>query len=185
MVGLGNPGAGYAKTRHNVGFKVVDDLAEHCAIEVGRFKFNTRYGRGRIETIEVILAKPMAYMNRSGPPTRQLADYFKVSPEAMIVIHDDIDLALGRLKIKKKGGHGGHNGVKSMIAAFGGGDFVRLRIGVGRSETEVDVTDHVLGEFSAQESKLISQIIPRAREAVVTILSKGTKIGMNLYNQKM
>ena len=183
--GLGNPGGAYKNTRHNVGFMVVDEISETFNIPLDKKKFNTVYGRGCIDDIDVLLAKPLAFMNRSGPPIQQLANYFRIQCEDMLVVHDDIDLAFGRLKIKEKGGHGGHNGIRSLIDTLGGGDFVRLRVGVGRSEAEVNVTDHVLGRFSVAERKLLNQIIKRARDAVVTVLCKGTKIGMNLFNSKI
>jgi len=185
VVGLGNPGAAYKKTRHNVGFMVVDEISETSNIPLDKKKFNTIYGRGCIEDVDVLLAKPLAFMNRSGPPIQQLANYFRIQCEDMLVVHDDIDLAFGRLKIKEKGGHGGHNGLRSLIDTLGGGDFVRLRIGVGRSEAEVSVTDHVLGRFSVAEIKMLNQTIKRARDAVVTVLCKGTKIGMNVFNRKI
>jgi PTH1 family peptidyl-tRNA hydrolase len=184
VAGLGNPGSTYETTRHNTGFMVVDKVAATFGILLEKRKFNTRFGRGSIESIEVILAKPMDFMNNSGPPVKKLADYFKISREDMLVIHDDIDLALGRLKIKEKGGHGGHKGVKSLMDAFGEGNFVRLRIGVGRSEAAVSVTDYVLGCFSLAETKLLDQILTRARDAVVTILSRSVKDGMNRFNDK-
>jgi PTH1 family peptidyl-tRNA hydrolase len=111
-----------------------------------------------------------------------LAHFFRIPSKEMVVIHDDIDLVFGRLKIKEKGGHGGHNGVRSLIDALGAGDFVRLRIGIGRSEIGSDVVDHVLGRFSAQEKTALADVITRARDAVVTILCKGTKEGMNRFN---
>jgi PTH1 family peptidyl-tRNA hydrolase len=126
----------------------------------------------------------MAFMNRSGPPVQKLAHYYQIQCEDMLVIHDDIDLAYGRLKIKEKGGHGGHNGIRSLMDAFGGGDFVRLRIGVGRSEFGQSVTNHVLGRFSAQHAEFLNRIISAGRDAVVTVLCKGTKAGMNLFNRK-
>ena len=184
VVGLGNPGSAYEMTRHNTGFMVVDKVAATFAISIEKRKFNTHFGRGFIENIEVILAKPMAFMNNCGPPVKKLADYFKISREDMLVIHDDIDLDLGRLKIKEKGGHGGHKGVKSLMAVFGGGDFVRLRIGVGRSQTAASVTDHVLGCYSEEETKLLDPILTRARDAVVTTLSMGVRDGMNRFNDK-
>ena len=180
---MGNPGAEYTDTRHNVGFMVVDTLAEAHRIAVDRRKFNVVYGRGRIGGVEVLLAKPQAFMNRSGPPLRQLAEYFRIQREAMIVIHDDIDLAFERLKIKEKGGDGGHKGIKSLIEAFGGDQFVRLRVGVGRSETGGDVVGHVLGKFNPDELSLLDKFLQRAAEAIETILCKGTKEGMNRYNQ--
>ncbi len=184
VVGLGNPGTAYQKTRHNVGFMVADKLAAEFGFTFGKRRFDTVFERGLIESAEVILAKPMAFMNRSGPPVKRLTDFYKLSTDAVLVVHDDIDLAFGRLKIKEKGGHGGHNGIRSLIHAFGGGDFVRLRIGVGRSEAGISVTDHVLGRFTNQENKLLDQIITKARDAVVTILCQGTKVGMTNFNSK-
>ena len=184
IVGLGNPGDAYAKTRHNSGFMVVDHIANTYSIPFQRKKFDATFGRGVIEGIAVILVKPLAYMNRSGFPVRSIADYFKISLRDMLVIHDDIDLEFGRLKIKQKGGDGGHKGLKSMIDAFGGRDFTRLRIGIGRADPNISVTDHVLGAFNAQETEILKQIMERAQETVVTILSKGTSEGMNRFNDK-
>ena len=185
IVGLGNPGASYAKTRHNAGFMVVDKLAMDFEFSFDKRKFETVYGRGVIEQSRAVVTKPMAFMNRSGAPLKKLADFFKITSEDMLVIHDDIDLAFGRLKIKEKGGHGGHNGIRSLIDAFGGGDFARLRIGIGRSEPESGVTGHVLGRFNTAETEQLDQIITRARDAVVTILCRGAKVGMNNFNQKL
>jgi PTH1 family peptidyl-tRNA hydrolase len=185
VVGLGNPGPRYAATRHNIGFRVLDRLAAEFAIAVSREKFTAMFGRGRIEDVDVVLAKPLAFMNRSGPSVRSLAEFFRISSQDLLVIHDDIDLDYGRLKIKEKGGHGGHNGVRSLIDAFGGGGFSRLRLGIGRSETgEQPVADYVLDHFTRDEAAELPRIIERARDAVVTILCKGTKIGMNQFNTK-
>lgn len=185
MAGLGNPGLRYAHTRHNVGFMVIDALADRYAITVQRSKFNVIYGRGTIEGVDVLLAKPQAFMNRSGPPLRQLADYFRIQREAVVIIHDDIDLAFDRLKIKEKGGDGGHKGIRSLIQAFGGDQFARLRVGIGRSQTKADVIDHVLGQFNHDEQSALEDTLQRATEAIATILSKGTKEGMNRYNQSL
>ncbi len=184
VAGLGNPGNGYKSTRHNAGFMVVDALADAYAISVGQKKFDALIGRGRAEESELILAKPMSFMNRSGFPLRGIADYFRIPGKNLLVIHDDIDLAFGRIKIKEKGGHGGHKGVKSLMDAFGGGDFARLRIGVGRSENGTSVADYVLGKFDPEESRHLEEIVAQARNAVVTILCKGTKEGMNRFNNK-
>ena len=185
VVGLGNPGAAYAQTRHNAGFMVADEIAGKFDIRFDKRKFDTLFGRGNIDPVPVVLAKPMAFMNRSGLPVKMLADFFKISSEAVLVLHDDIDLAFGRLKIKEKGGHGGHNGLRSLIDAFGRDDFVRLRIGVGRSGFDSSVSNHVLGRFTQQETESLDQVITAARDAVVTILCKGTKAGMNHFNQKL
>jgi PTH1 family peptidyl-tRNA hydrolase len=183
VAGLGNPGYRYTHTRHNAGFLVIDALADRYSISVQRSKFNVIYGRGTIEGVDVLLAKPQAFMNLSGPPLRQLADYFRIQCEAMVIIHDDIDLAFERLKIKEKGGDGGHRGIRSLIQAFGGNQFARLRVGVGRSQTKGGVVDHVLGQFDHEEKSILDDILQRATEAVATILSRGTTEGMNRYNQ--
>lgn len=181
---MGNPGKAYADTRHNVGFMAVDHAARTFSIPLQRKKFDTLYGRGAIRGIDVILVKPMAYMNRSGVPLRALSAFFKVSIGDLLVVHDDIDLALGRLKIKRKGGDGGHKGIRSMMDAFGGGDFTRLRIGIGRAAGETSVTDHVLGTFHAEETRLLEQIMKRSLDAIVTILCEGTTQAMNRFNDR-
>jgi PTH1 family peptidyl-tRNA hydrolase len=184
VVGLGNPGEAYSKTRHNAGFMVVDKVSDAFSIALEKQKFDTRFGIGSVNGVKIVLAKPMAYMNRSGPQLRNIAGYFKILCEDMLVVHDDIDLAFGRLKIKEKGGDGGHKGVRSIIDAFGGGDFTRLRIGVGRPEADKNAADYVLGKFTLEEKEVLSQIITAARDAVATILCKGTKEGMNRFNNK-
>ncbi len=184
VVGLGNPGTDYANTRHNAGFLVVDEMAAAWAISIHQKKFNVELGRGRVNGIETILVKPQAYMNKSGLPVRQVGDYFKIPYQDMLVIHDDIDLEFGRLKIKEKGGHGGHNGVRSLIDALGEDAFVRLRVGVGRSGNEGNVVNHVLGTFNQQERASLEKVIKRARDAVETILCEGAKEGMNRFNDR-
>ncbi len=182
VVGLGNPGEAYSRTRHNTGFVVVDALAEAYTIPLNKTKYDTVFGRGTIEGMDVLLAKPMAYMNRSGFPVQRLAHYFRILREDLLVVHDDIDLAIGRLKIKEKGGDAGHKGIRSMMNAFGGGDFTRLRVGVGRSESDTSVSDHVLGTFRTEEEEIMNIIIKRAKDAVVSTLSKGIAEGMNRFN---
>jgi len=184
FAGLGNPGDTYAKTRHNAGFMVVDALSEAFSIPVEKKKFEAVYGRGIIKGIDVVLAKPMAYMNRSGPPVQNLSNYYKILREDMLIIYDDIDLAFGRLKINVKGGHGGHKGIKSIIDTFGGDDIPRLRIGVGRSESGISVSDYVLGRFSDKEKDDLDRIIKTARDAAVTVLCDGITEGMNMFNEK-
>ena len=184
IAGLGNPGKAYRDTRHNLGFMVLEKLAAASSIYLDKTKFQTRYGRGSIEGVDAILVQPMAYMNNSGPPVRSLADYYKISGRDMLVIHDDLDLSFGRLKIKEKGGHGGHNGLKSLMGAFGGGDFVRLRIGIGRPLDERSVTDHVLSRHTTEEAEVLNQILDRAQKAVAVILTKGPRVGMNRFNDR-
>ena len=182
VVGLGNPGQAYAQSRHNTGFMVVDALADAYTIPLNKTKYDAVFGRGTINGIAVLLVKPMAYMNRSGFPVQRLAHYFRILREDLLVVHDDIDLAIGRLKIKEKGGDAGHKGIRSMMNAFGGGDFTRLRVGVGRSESDTSASDHVLGTFRTEEEEIMEIIIKRAKDAVVTTLSKGIAEGMNRFN---
>ena len=182
VIGLGNPGEAYSRTRHNTGFMIVDALSDAYTIPLNKTKYDTVFGRGTVEGMDVLLAKPMAYMNRSGFPVQRLAHYFRILREDLLVVHDDIDLAIGRLKIKEKGGDAGHKGIRSMMNAFGGGDFVRLRVGVGRSESDTSVSDHVLGTFRTEEKEIMEIIIKRAKDAVVSTLSKGIAEGMNRFN---
>ena len=132
----------------------------------------------------MILAKPMTYMNLSGPAVRYLADFFKVNTTNVLVIHDDIDLVFGRIKIKQKGGDGGHHGVTSLIDAFGSGAFVRIRVGIGRPDTRKEVKGYVLNRFDAQQEASLDKVITMAQEAVETILLKGLREGMNRFSKK-
>jgi len=184
IAGLGNPGETYAITRHNAGFWVVDELADANDILLNKRKFDAVFGRGSIEGVETVLVKPMAFMNRSGPPVRRIFDYFKISSGEMVVVHDDIDLALGRLKIKEKGGDGGHKGLRSIIETFGGGDFPRLRIGIGRGAVETGVVDYVLGTFTPEEKKVLDRVLNRARDAVKTLICSGITEAMNRFNDR-
>jgi len=183
IVGLGNPGRKYAKTRHNIGFMIIDRLAEQFDIPLTRDKFNTIFGTGKIEGIKTILAKPMAFMNRSGMPIIALAKYHKLKLDQVLVIHDDIDIILGNLKIKAKGGHGGHNGLKSIIDAAGGGEFPRIRVGIGRPDAQIDVTNHVLGKITTDEMNHLEPVLNDAVAAVQTVVKQGITIGMNKFNQ--
>lgn len=184
VAGLGNPGLAYKKTRHNIGFMLIDYIADLYSIDINKKRFGSVFGRGAVEGKDVIIAKPVSFMNNSGPPVRKLADYFKISKKNLIVIHDDIDLELGRIKIKEKGGHGGHNGIKSLVNAFEGDDFVRLRIGIGRPDIHMDVADYVLSCFNNKDKKIMEHIIKKAKDALVTILCDGIIDGMNKYNIK-
>lgn len=188
VVGLGNPGKEYEKTRHNIGFMVVDRLAQAYGIPLKKTKFNAIYGQGTIEKKSVILAKPQAFMNRSGLPVRQISDYFGIDSRKMLVIHDDIDLAFERIKIKEKGGDGGHRGIRSIISAFGMREFARVRIGIGRATEDLgergDVVNHVLGRFYKEEAPKLNEILNRAQDAVATVLGKGIVDGMNRFNRR-
>ena len=184
IAGLGNPGPEYRNTRHNLGFRVVENLTRFY--KVGRIATapELEVGRGEIKGRVVYLLKPQGYMNRSGPPVDAFLEKFCISHREILVIHDDIDLEFGRLKIKKKGGDGGHRGIRSMVDALETGDFARLRMGIGRTEADVDVVDHVLGQFDNREGKTLAGFIDRASEAAITVLCSGLNTGMNRFNRK-
>lgn len=185
IAGLGNPGRKYAKTRHNIGFMVVEQLAEKFNIPLNQKKFDTLFGLGEIDNVKVILTEPLAFMNRSGPPILQLAKYYKLTFDHVLVIHDDIDILFGNLKIKAKGGHGGHNGIRSIIGAAGGGEFPRIRVGIGRPDTHIDVTDHVLGKIAKEEVKLLDSTLMFAAQAAQSIIYKGLTLSMNKFNRNV
>ncbi len=184
IVGLGNPGPAYRDTRHNLGFRVVDKLARRFKIGLAGSALNLESGQGKIKDLAVCVLKPQGYMNRSGPPVNAFLEKFCISYREILVIHDDIDLEFGRLKIKKKGGDGGHKGIRSMIDTLGTGDFARLRLGIGRSGEDVDVVDHVLGQFNNREAENLAEFINRASEAAVKVLCDGVNAGMNQFNRK-
>jgi PTH1 family peptidyl-tRNA hydrolase len=184
IVGLGNPGAAYRFTRHNVGFMVTDQLAQRHRISFDNRKFKSVFGLGSMGDCRVILAKPMTFMNLSGPSVRDLARFFKLDKKHLLVIHDDIDLVFGKIKIKQKGGDGGHKGVMSLIEAFGSGAFVRIRVGIGRPDTREEVEGYVLNRFDAQQAVQLDRVIIMAQEAVETMLLKGLREAMNRFHGK-
>ena len=185
IVGLGNPGRQYEATRHNMGFDVVDRLVEEYRIPQGGVKFNAMYGKGIIGGQQALLMKPLSYMNLSGGPVRDMANYFKIDPETeMIVIYDDIDLYPGQLRIRKQGSAGGHNGIKDLIQKLGTQKFIRIRVGVGARPKDWDLADYVLGHIPGEERKLVDEAQERACKAVEKILSEGVDAAMNEFNKK-
>ena len=185
IVGLGNPGRQYEATRHNMGFDVIDKLVEEYQVPQAGVKFNAMYGKGRIGGQPVILMKPLSYMNLSGGPIREMANYFKIDPETeMIVIYDDIDLDPGQLRIRKKGSAGGHNGIKHIIQQLGIQNFVRIKVGVGAKPKGWDLADYVLGSFDKDDRALVEEAQERACKAVELILTDSVDAAMNEYNKK-
>lgn len=172
ILGLGNPGPRYEITRHNAGFWVVDHLADKFNIRLDRHKYSSLYGRGEIEGLEVVIAKPMTYMNESGKAAKALLSAFNLSPEQMLVVHDDIDLPLGKIKNKLNGGDGGQRGIRSMIQSMRTGEFARVRVGIGRPEDKDDIVDYVLSPFDEEDSGLLGEVIERAVQAVETALKE-------------
>jgi PTH1 family peptidyl-tRNA hydrolase len=184
IAGLGNPGHDYISTRHNIGFMAVDSLALHHHISIKERDIDILYGLGPLAKETVLLTKPQGFMNRSGPPIARLAKNYRILGEKIIIIHDDLDLAFGRLKIKEKGGSGGHRGIGSLIDAFGTGNFIRIRIGIGRPQAGDDVVDYVLGKFSMDETEALGKIFTRVRDATKTILCQGIQEAMKSFNDK-
>lgn len=184
IAGLGNPGKNYARTRHNIGFLVVEALASKSRLKIDKSRFDSVYVKDRIKGKDVFLVKPLTYMNKSGFPIHKFASYYKVGMEDIIIVHDDMDLAFGKIKIVKSRGHGGHNGVRSIIDAFGKKDCIRIRVGVGHPGSGRNVTGHVLGMFSSDEIKILDQCIDTASDACLCILENGVTAAMNLFNTK-
>lgn len=182
VVGLGNPGPGYAGHRHNVGFQVLDLLAERVR---GRFKSH----KGRADVVEarlgphrVVLAKPRSYMNESGGPVSSVADFFAVEPAQLIVVHDELDLDFGVLRLKLGGGDNGHNGLRSITRSLGGPDYLRVRVGIGRPPGRQDPADFVLKDFSAAERKELGLVLERAADACEALVEDGLDRAQNTYN---
>ena len=185
VIGLGNPGARYETTRHNCGFLAVDQIASSCDIQVNLRSFDSRFGKGRIGAVPVLLVKPETFMNLSGPAVKQFADYFKIELPDIIVIHDDIDLPFKTVRLKSGGGHAGHKGLMSIVESLGSAEFLRVRIGIGRPPDELTVERYVLDQFSENEIKLLPQILKTACDAVEAILTSGIQAAMNQYNERI
>ena len=184
IAGLGNPTREYDKTRHNVGFSVIDVLADKYNIDVSDRKHKALCGRGVIEGEKVLLLKPQTFMNLSGESIREAVDYYKIDPEDIIVIYDDISLDPGQLRIRLKGSAGGHNGIKNIIAHLGTQEFPRIKVGVGAKPPKMDLADYVLSRFGAEEQKLMDEAFGEAAEAAVMMMTAGAERAMNHYNAK-
>ena len=185
IVGLGNPTLKYEHTRHNVGFDTVDALAGKYGIEICRRKCMALYGKGVIEGQQVLLAKPQTYMNQSGSSVQQLLDWFGLLPEEnLIVVFDDISLAPGNIRVRKKGSAGGHNGIKDIIAMTGTQQFARVKVGVGEKPVGWELADHVLSRFGQEERLLVDAAIEDALGAIVLMVQGKTDEAMNRYNAK-
>ena len=184
VVGLGNPGVRYEGTRHNAGFMAVDLLARQNNIDVGRTRFGSLLGKGRIAGIECQLAKPQLFMNLSGEPVQRIADYFSIATDRILVLHDDLDVEVGRIKVAAGGGAGGHKGVASIMGALGYGDFARVKIGVGRPPREWTAESYVLSRFGEHELELIEKELHWAAEAAEVFVTNGVAAAQARFNRK-
>ena len=183
IVGLGNPTKQYEKTRHNIGFDVMDALADKYNISISENKHKALCGKGVIEGMKVVLAKPQTYMNLSGESVRAMVDYYTIDPEQeLIVVYDDISLEPGKIRIRKKGSAGGHNGIKNIIAQLGTQNFQRVKVGVGEKPKGWDLADYVLGHFSKEDRALVDDALKRAAEAVELMVQGEVDQAMNQFN---
>jgi PTH1 family peptidyl-tRNA hydrolase len=185
IVGLGNPEPKYDRTRHNIGFEAVDSLAKSWQMPWQKQpRFNGLVADGTIGGAKIVLLKPLTYMNNSGQSIRAVVDWYKLSPQSVLVIYDEMDLPLGKLRLRLSGSAGGHNGMKSIIAHLGTQTFPRLRIGIGKSNPSQNTISHVLGRFAPQENIIMADVLQMATEAVECSIKKGVETAMNLYNNR-
>ena len=191
IVGLGNPGPGYAHNRHNIGFMCVSHFAGTHRIKFDKKQGKARTGSGEIAGNKVVVARPQTYMNSSGQAVSLLARRFNISLDELIVIHDDLDLPLGKMRLRRGGGFAGHKGVESIITELGSQDFPRLRVGIGRPimdevsprDRETQIIDYVLGDFTPDEKQVVTGALPRVSQAILCLLTEGLAAAMNRYNQ--
>lgn len=186
IVGLGNPGKEYSANRHNIGFLCINHLARQHHISLDKKQGKARIGMGMISGEQVVLAKPQTYMNASGTSVIHLLDKYKLTPDDLIVIHDDLDLPLGKIRIKPSSSAGGHNGIKSIIGSLGTQDFIRIRIGISRPQigdaAQDTIVDYVLGDFEGEDRKLVDETIKKVGEAVLCLLTEDPTVAMNKFN---
>lgn len=185
IVGLGNPGNKYARNRHNLGFRCLSHFAREQGIRFDKKQGLARTGTGEVNGTEVVLAKPQTYMNLSGRAVSRLVKKFRVDLADLVVVHDDLDLPPGRIRIRRDGGSGGHKGITSITECLGSPDFLRLRLGIGRPDEadESAVVEYVLSDFSSGEAKLMAGIVPVVSQAILCLISDGLEAAMNKYNR--
>jgi PTH1 family peptidyl-tRNA hydrolase len=184
ILGLGNPSRRYQFTRHNIGFMVLEKIAAQWNVELKQKSFDALWNRGKLAGINVLLAMPQTYMNLSGNAARKLLAYFKVDISNLIVIHDDLDLPFGKIRLKSGGGDAGHKGLKSITTCLGSADFMRIRMGIGKPTDKISIEDYVLQRFDSGETDLLQQIVQLAAEAVTDIVSTDMQQAMAKYHTK-
>lgn len=184
IVGLGNPGKEFASSRHNIGFLVINRLARENSIAFRGKKFKSRWGRGKIFRRTAIVAKPHTFMNLSGEAVNAIAQFYKITPPDIIVVHDDSDIAFGHLKIKTSGGSGGHRGVDSIITVLQDDHFIRIRVGIGRPPPHMDHSEFVLSPFNESEQKTLTHVISEAKVCLETVIKHGPEAAMNKFHSK-
>ena len=182
IVGLGNPEKDYANTRHNMGFNVINKLAEKYNIEIKKDKFKAIFGNGIIEGEKVILIKPQTFMNLSGEAVQEFVNFYKVSLQDIIIIYDDVDIEPGKIRIRKNGSSGNHNGMKSVISCLNSESFPRIRVGIGKPQGHLDMIAHVIGGISEEDKEALKTGVDFASEAVIEIIKNDIDTAMNKYN---
>ena len=182
IVGLGNPESNYAKTRHNMGFNVINSLAKTYEIDISKKKFEAEFGSGIIESEKIILVKPQTYMNLSGKSVCEFVNFYKIDLKDLIVIYDDMDIEISKIRIRKSGSPGTHNGMKSIVGMLASEDFPRIRIGIGKPKYEHDLINYVIGAIPEEEIDGLNQGVEKAKNAVVEILKNGIDSAMNKFN---
>lgn len=185
IVGLGNPSKRYEDTRHNIGFKTIDALADKLNIKVNKIKFKGLVGEGRIAGEKVILLKPHTFMNNSGESVVEILNFYKLKPENLLVVVDDIDIEFAQLKIKKNGSAGTHNGLKSIVNLIGSKDFARFKIGVGKKHPNEDLASFVLSNFPSRDKKHIEDAVDACSESIIKTVTDGIDVAMNFYNNNI
>jgi peptidyl-tRNA hydrolase, PTH1 family len=184
IAGLGNPGDSYRLTRHNMGYLVVDALADDCGIPIQKKKFEALLGDGRIAEHRVLLVKPQTFMNLSGMSLRQLLDFYQKTTDDLLVIHDDLDLSFGTVRVKVGGGDGGHKGIRSLIEHLGDANFIRVRLGIGKPPFREDVEHYVLQSFPKADLEQLADVVRTACNAVLEIMGSGIRPAMNRFNTR-
>lgn len=183
IAGLGNPGREYAHSRHNAGFICLDYFAREHKLAFSHRQSQARLAIGEVAGQKIVLAKPQTFMNQSGKAIAGLLQHFDMSPVDLVVIYDDMDLPLGKIRLRPGGSAGGHHGIESIIASLGTQDFARIRVGIGHPEETADSISHVLGDFSREEEQVFAQVVPKVGEAVICLLTEGISAAMSRFNK--
>lgn len=184
IVGLGNPESDYSKTRHNMGFNVINKIANKYTIDVNKSKFKALFGSGIIEGEKVVLLKPQTFMNLSGESVIEAMNFYKITPDELIVIYDDFDTESGAIRIRKTGSAGSHNGMKSVINSINTENFCRIRVGIGKPQNKTDMITYVIGHVPEEEMKVLDEGTSIAQDAVIEIIKNGTEMAMNKFNKR-
>lgn len=184
IVGLGNPESDYSKTRHNMGFNVINKIANKYTIDVNKSKFKALFGSGIIEGEKVVLLKPQTFMNLSGESVIEAMNFYKITPDELIVIYDDFDTESGAIRIRKTGSAGSHNGMKSVINSINTENFCRIRVGIGKPQNKTDMITYVIGHVPEEEMKVLDEGTSIAQDAVIEIIKNGAEMAMNKFNKR-